>query len=205
VVTVAAAVLLLPHQARAQVVDGAVYAVAASNSEVDRTRQARGFGAGAMVGVTRGRFRVELRGVTSSLHADFAIQPDYALDELSVLGSYRWYPALSVQLGAGRRFTRPDFAAQDVGVLRVGLLTEAPLTSLARVQARAAYLPLTHFSGGGSSSLALELGFGLSLGPSAGRYAGVLEFEYQRIDRKVNGQAVPIRSSVARLGLTRRW
>jgi hypothetical protein len=203
--TVGALALLLPHRAKAQAVDGAVYAVAASNAEVDRTRQARGFGAGGTVGVTRGRFRVELQGVTTSLHADFAIQPDYALNELAVLTSYQWRPALALQVGAGRRFTSPDFAAQDVGVLRIGVRTEAPLTSLARVHARAAYLPLTRFSGGGSSSLALELGLGLDLGPRDRRYSGLLEFEFQRIDRKVNGEAVPIHSSVTRLGVARRW
>src|SRR5690348_12928840 len=51
------------------------------------------------------RFRVELQGVTTSLHAHFAIQPDYALNDLAVLASYRWRPALALQVGAGRRFT----------------------------------------------------------------------------------------------------
>jgi len=197
--------LVGPKRLHGQAFDGAIYAVAASNAEVSRVREARGFGAGATVGLTRGRFRVEVQGLTASLQADFALQPDYALNELSVLGTYRWRPALSIQVGGGRRFTSPDFAAQDVGVLRVGLLTETPLTTLARMYARAAYLPLTKFDGGGSSTLALELGLGLSLGLREGRYAGILACEYQRIDRKVHDNDVPIRSSIVRLGLTRRW
>lgn len=196
---------LLPWRVEAQTLDGAIFAVAASNAEVDRVREARGFGAGATLGMTRGRFRVELQGMTTSLHADFTIQPDYALDEVAVLAAYRWRPALSLQLGGSRRFTSPDFVAQDVSVIRIGLLTETPLTSLARVHARGAYLPLARFSGGGSSNLALELGFGVSVGSREGRYTGLLDYEYQRIDRQVNGKGVPIRSSMVRLGVGRRW
>jgi hypothetical protein len=201
----AIASLMRPGVADAQVVEARVFGLAASNAEVDRNRQARGFGLGAGVGVELGRWRVDVEGTTASLHADFAIQPDYAVNELAVLGTYRWRPALALQLGAGRRFTSPDFAAQDVGVIRVGLLTETPLSSLGRMRARAAYLPITRFSGGGETGLALELGLGLSLGPSAGRVTGLVDYGYQRIDRKVNGNAVPIRHSVTRVGVATRW
>ena len=158
-----------------------------------------------MIGMTRGRFRVELQGVTTSLHADFAIQPDYALNEVAVLGAYRWRPALSMQLGASRRFTSPDFVAQDVSAIRVGLLTETPLTTLARMYARAAYLPLRGPAVEGAAAWPCELGLGLSVGARDGRYTGLLEYDYQRIDREVNGEGVPIRSSMVRLGLARRW
>jgi hypothetical protein len=195
----------LPGSAGAQVVEAAAFGLASSNAEVDRTREARGFGLGAGVGVELGRWRVDVQGLTASLRADFAIQPDYAVNELAVLATYRWRPALALQLGAARRFTSPDFAAQDVGVIRVGLLTQSHLSRLARVRASAAYLPITRFSGGGGSGLALELGFGLSLGPGDGRVTGLLEYSYQRIDREVNGNAVPIRYSVARVGVATRW
>jgi len=128
----ASAALWLPGTAAAQDFDARVYGLAASNAEVDRLREARGLGVGADVGVALGRWRLQVRGSTASLHADFAIQPDYAVNELAVLGSYRWRPALTLQLGAARRFTRPDFAAQEVGLLKVGLLVETHLSSLAR-------------------------------------------------------------------------
>ena len=200
----ASAALWLPWTAAAQDFDARVYGLAASNAEVDRLREARGLGVGADVGVALGRWRLQVRGSTASLHADFGIQPDYAVNELAVLGSYRWRPALTLQLGAARRFTRPDFAAQEVGLLKVGLLVETHLSSLARVRVGGAYLPVTRFSGGGGSNLAMELGFGLSLGPTAGRVTGIIEYEYQRLDREVNGSAVPIRYSVARVGLAAR-
>jgi hypothetical protein len=195
----------LPASLQGQGFDGALYAVAASNSEVSRVQQARGFGAGAAAGLVRGRFRVEVQGMTASLRGDFSLQPDYAVNELSVLGTFRWREAVSLQLGAGRRHTSPDFVAQDVGAIRVGLFTETPLTTLARVYARAAYLPLTRFNGGGSSGLAIEFGFGLGVGPREGRYTGRLAFDYQRIDREVHGTKVPIRWSVVRVGVARRW
>lgn len=195
----------LPASVQAQEFDGALYAVAASNSEVSSVQQARGFGAGAAAGLVRGRVRIEVQGLTASLRGDFSIQPDYAINELSVLGTYRWREAVAVQLGAARRFTSPDFVAQEVGLIRVGLLTETPLASLARVYARAAYLPLTRFTGGGNSHLAVEFGLGLSMGPRDGRYTGRLAFDYQRLDRRVGDTKVPIRWSAVRVGIVRRW
>jgi len=195
----------LPAPLQAQGFDGALYAVAMSNSEVRSVQQARGLGAGAAAGLERGRVRIEVQGMTASLRGDFSIQPDYAINELSVLGTYRWREAVALQLGAARRFTSPDFVAQEVGVIRVGLLTETSLASLARVYARAAYLPLARFTGGGTSHLALEFGLGLSVGPREGRYSGRLAFDFQRLDRRVGDTKVPIRWSALRVGLARRW
>lgn len=197
--------LLLAARAEAQRLEVTAYGLAASNAEVDRSRQARGLGLGAALGLDFGRYRVDVQALTASLHADFAIQPDYAVHELSLLATYRWRPALAFQLGAGRRFTSPDFVAQEVGVVRVGLLTETTLSSIGRIWARAAYLPVTRFSGGGGSDLALELGMGVRLGPSDSRFNGIAEYAYQRIDRQVNGGSVPIRFSEMRAGLRARW
>jgi hypothetical protein len=193
---------LLPlARAEAQQLEVSAYGLAASNAEIDRTRQARGLGLGAAVSLDFGRYRVDVQALTASLNADFSIQPDFAVHELSVLATYRWRPVLSFQLGAGRRFISPDFVAQEVGVIRVGLLTETTLSSIGSIWARAAYLPLTHFSGGGGSDLALELGMGVRLGPADSRFNGIAEYTYQRIDRQVNGGSVPIRFSDVRAGV----
>jgi hypothetical protein len=195
----------LPHPARAQAWDVTAYGLASTNAEVDRTRQARGFGIGADLGVELRHFRLDVSAQTASLHADFDIQPDYAVNELALLGTYRWRPALAFQLGAARRFTSPDFVAQELGLIRIGVLTQTALSSIGWANARAAYLPLTKFSGGGSGGLALELGLGVGVGPANGRFAGVLDYTYQRIDRKVNGVDAPIRYSVTHAGLRMRW
>ena len=197
--------LLLAAAAEAQSVAVTGYGVAASNAEVDRTRQARGLGVGAEIGLDFGRYRVDLRALTASLDADFALQPDYAVHELALLATYRWRTALAFQLGAGRRFTNPDFVAQEVGVIRVGIRTETTLSSIGGIWGRAAYLPVTRFSGGGGSDLALELGLGVRLGRLDGRFNGVVDYTYERIDRTVNGGSVPIRFSELRAGMTSRW
>ena len=193
-----------PAWAAAQDLDFTIYGLAATNAEVDHTRQARGFGAGINAGVDLGSFRAEVRGETASLHADFSVQPDYSVGDLSALVLYRWWPALALEIGAGRRLVSPDLVAQEVGVVRVGLLSGTRLSSFGRIQASAAYLPVTRWSGGGDAGLAFEIGFGVSVGPAKGRFAGIAEYFYQRIDREVNGEAVPIQFSAARIGITMR-
>ena len=86
-------------------------------------------------------------------------------------------------------------------MVRIGLLTETNLTSISRIWGRAAYLPVTRFSGGGGSDLALELGMGIGIGPADGRLNGIAGYAYQRMDRQVNGGAVPIRFSAMRAGV----
>ena len=103
-------------------------------------------------------------------------------------------------MGAGRRLIRPRFAAQDVGVARAGILSEIPLSALGSVWGRGAYLLAPKFSGGGTAGLAVELGFGAGLGTRNGRFRFRVEYEFQRIDRSVNDVAVPIQTSLARIG-----
>jgi hypothetical protein len=200
------ALCLLAHTplgmtAAAQSVEVAAYGAAVTNSEIDQTRQARGLGLGADASFRLGRVEVMARGLTSSLGADFSVQPDYALHELELLASYDWRHGLSGYIGLGRRFLDPELVAQDVGMARVGVRARTLLTSLAEIRASASYMPLTRFSGGGDADLAVELSLGLRVGRQAGRISGRLDYRYERIDREVNGSSVPIRFSVARVGL----
>jgi hypothetical protein len=204
-----AAVLLLlagiGRSSEAQTWHAAVYGVAATNSEIARERQARGLGLGADVGVELGRVALDVRGLTTSLKADFSVQPDYAMNVLEGIVTYRWRAPLAFQVGIERRFLSPDFAAQEVGLLRGGLMSETRLSSLGVIRGYAAYLPLTRFSGGGDAGFGAELGLGLSVGRPGGRLAGLLEYTYQRINRSVSGDKVPIVSSVARVGVGTRF
>jgi hypothetical protein len=197
--------LAFAHRAEAQRMHAAVYGVAASNSEVTRERQARGLGVAADVGVDLGRVSVEVRGLTASLDADFTVQPDYAMHILEGVATYRWRAPLAFQVGVERRFFSPDFAAQEVGVLRTGVLSETRLSSLGVIRGYASYLPLTRFSGGGDAGFGAELGLGLSVGRAGGRVEGRLEYTYQRINRKVSGEEVPIATSIGRLGVGARF
>ncbi len=191
-------------EAAAQKVELAAHAAAVTNSEIGRVRQARGLGLGADVTMRFGRVRLVARGLTASLRGDFTVQPDYAVHQVEALAIYDWAYGLSVQAGLGRRFVDPEFVSQEVGLLRVGIRSETRLTSLARIHASVAYLPVTRFSGGGGSDLAIELGLGLRIGRETGRLAGMVEYTYQRIDREVNGSGAPIRFSAARVGASAR-
>jgi hypothetical protein len=204
---IAASALLLTPARRlpAEQIEVAAFGVAATNAEVDETREARGLGFGAGASVRLDRFLFEGRAQTASVDGEFSVQPDYAINELALQATYLWRPALGVLVGIERRFISPDLAAQEVGLVKVGVRTETPLSRLGRIRAHAAYLPVARFSGGGGSSLGLELGLGIGVGPADSRFGAIAEFVYQRIDRDVNDVEVPIQYSATRLGGVARW
>jgi hypothetical protein len=174
---------------------------AVTNSEIARERQAKGLGIAGGISALLGRFRLEARGLTASLKADFSSQPDYALHQVDVTATYLWRPRLGLQVGAARRFVGPDFAAQEVGLLRVGVTSEARLTSVAAIQGSIAFLPVTEYSGGGESGNAFELGLDLRVGRHSARWQGLVGFSYQRLQRDVNGVAAPGTFSEVEVGI----
>jgi hypothetical protein len=165
----------------------------------------RGLGLGADVQVDLGRVQVSVRGLTASMQADFSVQPDYAVRAVETVATYRWRPLIDFEVGFERRWFSPDFAVQDVGLVRVGVHSESRLSRLGTIQARLAYLPFTRFSGGGDASFGGEIGLGVTLGAPAGRLVGVFEYTYERIDRRVNGESARIAYAVARAGIGTRF
>jgi hypothetical protein len=186
--------------AAAQEVRATAFGAAVTNAEVEDTRQARGLGGGIGAEVTFRRFRAEVSYLHAALEADYSIQPDYNLDQLDLSLSWFWRPYLAAQIGAARRFTSPEFVAQEVGLFRIGVLSETRLARIAGIWARGAYLPLTRYSGGGSAGLGLELGLGVDLGSPEGRFAGFAAFAYQRLDRNAAAEA-PLQFSVGQAGV----
>jgi hypothetical protein len=175
--------------------------VAVTNSEVDSIRQARGLGVSGGARLDRGPWRFEVRGLTASLESDFTVQPDYAVHQLGAAVSFLWGPGLRAVAGVQRRWVSPEFAAQEVGLLRLGIVSETRLSRLAQVEARADYFPLTRFTGGGDGGFSLGFGLGARVGSATGRLYGMIEYAYERLDREVNGAPTPIRFSVARVGV----
>lgn len=192
--------LLTPGPAAAQTVHLAGFGAAATNTEVEDTRQARGLGFGVGARAEHAPFRAEVRYLHAALSADFSIQPDYNVDEIDLVVTWFWRPYLAAQIGAARRFVSPDLVAQDVGLIRVGVLSETRLARIAGLWVRGAYLPLSRFSGGGSAGLGLEIGLGVEVGDPAARLQGFAAFEYQRIDREAAAEA-PLQFSVGQLGV----
>jgi hypothetical protein len=187
-------------RANAQEVLASAFGAAVTNAEVKDIRQARGLAGGIGAQVKFDRFRAEASYLHAALEADFSIQPDYNLNQVDVYLSWFWRPYLAAQIGAARRFTSPDFVAQDVGLLRIGVLSETRLARIAGIWAKGAYLPLTRFSGGGSAGLGLEVGLGVEVGSAEGRVKGFAAFAYQRLDRNAAAKA-PLQFSVGQAGV----
>lgn len=190
----------VPGILAAQTVRVLAFGGAVTNSEVDGTREAKGLGFGAGIRADRSRFRGELRYLHAALRGDFSIQPDYNMDEVDVAVTYFWRPFLAAHVAVARRFVSPDLVAQDVGIVRVGVLSEVRLARVAGLWVRGGFLPLSRFSGGGSAGVGFEVGLGTDLGRPEGRLQAFLAFDYQRLDREA-AAPVPIQFSVGQVGV----
>ena len=174
-----------------------------SHSEVDKSLEHGGFGFGAAVGMTHGRWGLDLAGYRASLdpEASAPTGAPFHLVQLDLHATYAIASAIVILTGASRRWVNPKFAAPDVGYFRLGLLTQTALARQGKVWARVAYLVAPRFNGGGSAGLAIEIGLGTWIGTADGRYGLRAEYDFQRIDRSINGAAVPVQMAVAKAGL----
>lgn len=194
---------LLPRPLAAQTIRLAAHGAYGTYQEATDDREWRGLGYGGSAEV-RGR-KLRLEGAVTRFTLDPAAGSPAVLSSMHALawdaraglglGSSFWLEA-----GAGRLTMDPKLAAQDVGFVRVGLLSESRFSRHADVWARAAYLPVTRYSGGGSARMAVELGFGIHLGLGRGRFHVRAGYQFQRMDRTVGGRDVPIQTTSARLG-----
>jgi len=111
----------------------------------------------------------------------------------------------SVEVGILRRTADPEFAAQSLGALRVGVRSTYDLGPGATVSFRVDYLAAPKFSGGGRAAFSIDLGLGLDV-RLAGRLHGVVDYAFERVNRKTNPGGTgeidaPIQQTLARLGL----
>lgn len=198
----AAALAVMPgSSASAQTIRVGVHVVGLTHTEITSARRAEGAGIGGQISARFGRFGVDLSGHAARMDSVDGGPKLYDLYQGDLRVSYRVATGLALEIGAGRRLIAPDFAAEEVGLARAGILSEIPLTAIGGVWARGAYLIAPQFSGGGSAGLAVELGFGAGLGTRNGRFRFRAEYEFQRIDRSVNDVDVPIQTSVGKVGV----
>lgn len=176
------------------------FGVAATSAEIEEVRQTRGLGIGIGATAEWDRWGLEARYYHAGLQADFSVQPDYDVDQVDLTGTWFWRSYLAPQLGVARRFVSPELAAQEVGFVRLGVLSEVRLARIAGLWVKGAYLPFSRFSGGGSAGLSLEVGLGVEVGAATDRIQGFAGFEYQRIDREAAAD-VPLQFSLGQLGI----
>jgi hypothetical protein len=198
---VCAACAVYAAPAAAQTVRIGLHGVGLTHTEIASERRAEGGGLGGLISLRWRRFGLDLSGHVARLDSVGGGPRLFDLYQGDARLSYRVATGLALEVGAGRRKIEPEFAAQDVGLARAGILSEIRLSSLGGVWGRGAYLLAPRFSGGGSAGLAVELGFGASLGTRNGRIRGRVEYEFQRIDRTANGIDVPIQTSLAKVGV----
>ncbi len=187
----------------AQTFSVAPQAVIVSHSELSSDFEFSGFGVGAALGARRGKFTADIQVFTASLDpagGATATEP-FTLREFDVRATYAVVPALGVLLGASGRQASPDLNAQNVGFIRIGLVSDNALARTARVWARGAYLLAPQFSGRGSAGFAFEIGIGAWLGTANGRWGMRAEYDFQRIDRSVAGADAPIQMLVGKVGV----
>lgn len=173
-----------------------------SHSEVSADLQFSGVGAGGTIVVSRGRLALGIEGFVASLDpsGEATATESYDLKMLDVRVTYEVVPALALQAGIAGRRVSPEYAAPDVGYVRIGLVSENRLARMATVWVRGGYLAAPRFNGGGSAGFAFDIGLGTWIGTASGRYGLRAEYDFQRIDRTVNGADVPLQMMVARVG-----
>lgn len=198
---VAVGVLIGPSIAAAQTVRLGVDAVGISHAEINENRRVNGTGVGGQITVRVGRFRLEASGYTAQMTDTPEGVEEFDLLQGDVRVSFAIAPSLAIEVGGGRRKVDPEFAAQDIGLGRLGIRSEVQLSRVGSLWGRGAYLLNPEFNGGGEAGLALELGFGAALGTANGRFRVRVEYEFQRLDREVGTVKVPIQMTVAKFGV----
>lgn len=194
--------LLVTGATDAQMVRFRLDAIGLTYQEIDEDRGASvGQGLGAGLEFRLGRFRLDARGYGAHVDPPRDTQVGYDFRQVDVRVGYFLTEFLALEVGGGRRYVEPDFAAPEVGVLRVGVFSENQLHRLANVWVRGAYLADPRFSTGGTASLAFEFSLGVGLGSSTGRFRIQAEYEFQRIDRVVQNVDVPLQLNLARAGV----
>ena len=193
--------LIGPAVATAQTVRFGVHGVGISHAEINENRRVDGTGVGGQITVRVGRFGLELSGYTAQMTDAPEGVEEFDLLQGDVRVSFRIARSLAIEVGGGRRKVDPEFAAQDIGWGRLGILSEVQLSRIGSLWGRGAYLLNAEFNGGGDAGLAVELGLGAGLGTANGRFRVRVEYEFQRLDREIGTVKVPIQMTVAKFGV----
>jgi len=186
---IVAVALCVPQGILAQTIRFNFDGVSLTYQEVREGRSSTGQGGGGGIELRVGRFRLDARAYTARLEPDSG-GSEYDFKQVDVRVSYAVNERLALEAGGGRRYVDPENATQEVGLIRIG------------VWVRGAYVANPRFSGGGGADLAFEFQLGVGLGTANKRFRFHAEYEFQRIDREVGTNDVPIQLSLARVGIS---
>ena len=193
-----------PIRLSAQMVGVGVQGVLAGYREQSSAIRFTGTGVAVSAWAARGKFSADVA------LASIDYEPDETIGRFKARqldARARWYrvSGVSAEVGFTTRTADPEFDAQSVGAIRLGVRGHYLLGPGADITVRANYLGGAKFSGGGSSSLGIEMGLGLSVGKTNGRYRLTGDYEFQRFNRVTdNGSGevkVPIQQALARIGV----
>ncbi|NIM47763.1 MAG: hypothetical protein GTN62_00240 [Gemmatimonadales bacterium] len=192
--------------AGAQTIRFGVHGVSLTHNEVKKEKGADGTGFGGVTELRVGRLHFEAKVYHAQLSPWLESDTvEFKATQLDIRVSFRVAPGIALEAGGGRRWIRPELAAQEVGFIRLGAVSENQVARIASVWVRGAYLVRPQFGGGGEAGLAVELGLGAGVGTANGRFRVRAEYEFQRIDRRSYPQGleikVPIQMAVARFGV----
>lgn len=191
----------LPMTLHAQTVRVRLEGIGLTYQEVREGRDGFGAGGGAAVELRVKRFRLVASAYNAHVEPDDPDATEFDLRQIDLRFGYVLTPFLALEVGGGRRYVDPELATEEVGLYRAGVFSENQLNRLASVWVRGAYLLNPQFSGGGSADLAFEFGLGVGVGTANGRFRFQAEYEFQRIDRRVANDDVPLQVSLARTGI----
>jgi hypothetical protein len=166
----------------------------------------QGAGVGFSAGFTKGKFSADGAFATLSYKP---VDENAGLEDFKTVqidGWLRYYVANGISLEAGftRRTTDPEFAAQSASAGRFGLRGSYLLGPGADLAVRGNYLFGGKFSGGGKAAFGIEVGLGLSVGASNGRWRLTADYAFQRFNRTTTTNdveaKVPLQQALARVG-----
>jgi hypothetical protein len=185
----------------AQAPDIGVHALLTTHTEVSEQRRARGVGAGATAEFALGHMRVAAGIERAWLDTGADTLGTFDLTTVDVRVGWALTPWLIVESGGGRRSAAPVELAEDYGFIRTGLRFETPLAAISTMWVRGGLLPAVRFNGGGQTGVAVEVGFGLTVGSPTSRLGGRIEYDMQRVGRTVTGLDAPVLLETARVGV----
>ncbi len=189
--------------ARAQTVSLGVHGALGDYREVSPNLRYRGAGGGLWLWLRRHKLSAEATATRVSYDPrnDNSGLTSFKATQIDARLGYDVAAGFTAEVGVLRRSISPELAAQEMGAARIGVRYSKLIGPGTTVGLRGNYLVGAKFTGKGSAGLAFELGLLVSTGSVNGRYRLTGDYGFQRIDRKVGGQPVPIQQSLVRVGV----